>query len=39
MQSRNRVTDVEDKLRLTKGGSWGKINWEVGTDTNTLLGN
>ena len=33
-QNRNRVTDVENKLTVTKGE---KINWEIGTDLHTLL--
>ena len=36
-QSRNRVTDVENKLMVTKGGSGGGMNWEIGIDTYTLL--
>ena len=30
MQSKNRVTDVENKLLVTKGGMESGINWEVG---------
>ena len=34
IQSRNRVTDVENKRREERGGG---IHWEIGTDKNTLL--
>ena len=39
MQNRNRPTDVENKLMVTKGESdrEGRRNWEIGTDTYTLL--
>ena len=37
MQSRNRVTDVENKLTDTKGGREGGMNWEIGIDICTLL--
>ena len=30
MQSKNRVTDVENKLLVTKGGVESGINWEIG---------
>ena len=33
----NRVTDVENKLMVTRGKSWGGINWEIGIYTYTLL--
>ena len=38
-QNRNRVTDVENKLMVTRGeaGWWGGIHWEIGIDTYTLL--
>ena len=38
--NRNRVTDVENKLTVTKGeAGWGGggINWEIGIDIYTLL--
>ena len=39
LQNRKRVTDVENKLMVSKEGKrWGgRINWEVGTDICTLL--
>ena len=38
MQRRNRVTDVEDKLMVTKEGRrGGGTNWEIGIDIYTLL--
>ena len=37
LQNRNRVTDVENKLMVTKGERGGGINWEIGIDTYTLL--
>ena len=37
LQNRNRVTDVENKLMVTKGESGGGINWEIGIDICTLL--
>ena len=37
MQSRNRDTDVENKLMDTKVGRRGGMNWEIGTDTYPLL--
>ena len=38
MHRRNRVTDVENKLMVTKGGKvGGRINWEIGIDIYTLL--
>ena len=30
MQSKNRVTDVENKLLVTKGGMESGIHWEIG---------
>ena len=37
LQNRNRVTDVEKKLMVSKG-DWGEegINWEIETDIYTL---
>jgi len=35
-QSRNRVTDVEDKHGY-QGEMWGRINWEIGIDICILL--
>ena len=37
MQSRNRDTDVENKLIEMKGEREGVVNWEIGTDIYTLL--
>ena len=42
LQNRNRVTDVKNKLMVTRGkgggvGVGGGINWEIGTDIHTLL--
>ena len=37
LQNRNRVTDVENKLTVTKGEKGGGINWEIGIDIFTLL--
>ena len=38
LQIRNRITDVEDKLTVTKGKRGrGGINWEIGIDIYTLL--
>ena len=36
LQNRSRVTDVENKLMVTKGERVG-INWEIGIDIYTLL--
>ena len=36
-QSRNRHTDAENKCMDTKRGEGGERNWEIGTDTYTLL--
>ena len=33
LQNRNRVTDAENKLMVTKGEVGGGINWEIGIDT------
>ena len=30
LQNRNRVTDEQNKLRVTKGKERGGINWEIG---------
>ena len=38
LQNRNRLTDLENKLMVTKGEGWGEgIDWGFGTDTYTLL--
>ena len=37
LQNRNRVTDVENKLMVTRGKGGGGINWEIGIDIYTLL--
>ena len=37
LQNRSRVTDVENKLMVTKGEMGGGINWEIGIDIYTLL--
>ena len=38
LQNRNRVTDVENILIVTKGErERGGINWEIGTDIYTVL--
>ena len=37
LQNRNRVTDIENNLMVTSGGSRGGINWEIGIDIYTLL--
>ena len=38
LQSRNRDTDVENKHKdIKRGESVGGVNWEIGTDTYTLL--
>ena len=37
LQSRNRVTDVENKLMITKGGKGRGMNWEIGIDIDTLF--
>ena len=37
LQNRNRVTDVKNKLMVTKGERGGRINWEIGIDVYTLL--
>ena len=36
-QSRKRDTDAENKCMDTKRGEGGERNWEIGTDTYTLL--
>ena len=37
LKNRNGVTDVENKLMVTKGEKGGGINWEIGIDIYTLL--
>ena len=37
LQNRNRVTDIENKLMVTKGESGGGISWDIGIDIYTLL--
>ena len=37
LQNGNRVTDVENKLMVTKGKRRGGINWEIGMDIYTQL--
>ena len=37
LQSRNRDTDVENKLMDTKVGRGGRMNWEIGIDIYALL--
>ena len=37
IQNRNRPTDVENKLMVTKGERWGGINYRFGINRNTLL--
>ena len=37
LQNRNRVTDVENKLMVTRGEGEEEINWEIGIDIYTLL--
>ena len=37
LPSRNRVTDVENKLVVMKKGRWGEIHWEIGIDSHILL--
>ena len=36
-QSRNRDTDVENKLWIPNGVKWGRMNWEIGIDMHILL--
>ena len=37
LYNRNRPTDIEKKLMVTKGKKWrGRINWEIGIDVYTL---
>ena len=36
-QNRHTVTDIENNLMVTSGGSRGGINWEIGMDIYTLL--
>ena len=35
--NKNRITDVENNLMVTKGERWGGINWEIGIGIYTLL--
>ena len=37
LQSRNRVTDVENKPMVTNRGRGGRMNWEIAIDIYTLL--
>ena len=37
LQNRNRLTDIENKLMVTKGERVGRENWEVGINRYTLL--
>ena len=37
LQNRNRSTDIENKLMVSKGEGWGAIKWELGIDICTLL--
>ena len=37
LQNRNRITDVENKLMVTKGEKGGGINWEIGIDIHTTI--
>ena len=37
LQSRNRVTDVENKFMVTRGEKGGGMHWEIGADINILL--
>ena len=37
LQNRNRIIDVENKLRITNGERGGGINWEIGIDIYILL--
>ena len=37
LQNRNRATDVENKLLVTRGKRGEGINWEIGIDIYTLL--
>ena len=37
LQNENRVTNVENKLTVTKGEIERGINWEIGTDIYTQL--
>ena len=36
LQSRNRDTDVEDKIMIAKGEKLGGMSWEIGTGIYTL---
>ena len=38
LQNRNKLTDFENKLIVTKGETWeGRINWELRINIHTLL--
>ena len=37
MQSRNRVTEVKNKLMVSKRGRGSGMNWEIGIDIYSLL--
>ena len=38
LQNRNRLTDTENKLTVTKGKTWGEgMNWELRINIYTLL--
>ena len=37
LQNRNGLTDIENKLMVTKGERGGGINWEFGINIYTLL--
>ena len=37
LQNRNSLTDVENKLEVTKEVGRRRINWEIGVDIDTLL--
>ena len=37
LQNRHRLTNIENKLTVTKGYRGGGINWEIGMDIYTLL--
>ena len=36
-QNRNRLTDVANKLLVTRGQGWEEINWNPGVDIYTLI--
>ena len=37
IQNRNRLTDVANKLLVTRAPGWGEINWNPGVDIYTLI--